>query len=534
MSMKHWCAAGTVCLAMVGGGEAGLLYYDGQESGASYGNTTYAPKGLHYTYRGGLRTMPVSGGKRVHDGTGDAGSDAFDLSPSAGSAWDLAGLYDAASGTVGGGGVEGVLYVSVLVRAHAASDGTSERKTGDLPYGRYFGFGLWRGTGTEILGMGNEWGAHAYSIFGAVTGKQDLRDASGGTSYISVDRNVRLLVARIAFHAHAADDISVWLDPDPAQGDSQADDVRRYLGTSNGDLSFNRLAYRAGNIPVINGVDFDEVRFGTDWDSVAPGVSDSVAFWYDGQSWFSTYVNTFYDREGLSYTMANGVVMPVSRGKRVTPGSGESGSDILPLNPSAGSVWDEAGLYDSVSGLIGGGEISRVLYFGALVRSVNGSIPATEAKDDTPPDGMEAFVQLTRPGLSALGALGMGNGWNQWAYSIGGVFGTADLKQTNNTTYASVNTATRLMVAKITFNHTANDTATVWLDPNPDHGDNQMWTVCRATVTGDFSFSQLAYRSGNIPDLNGWEFDEVRFATDWRGVVTNLPPLRQGIMIKVQ
>ncbi len=27
-------------------------------------------------------------------------------------------------------------------------------------------------------------------------------------------------------------------------------------------------------LPVINGVDFDEVRFGTDWDSVAPGVSD--------------------------------------------------------------------------------------------------------------------------------------------------------------------------------------------------------------------------------------------------------------------
>jgi len=26
-----------------------LLYYDGQESAGSYGNTTYAPKGLHYT-----------------------------------------------------------------------------------------------------------------------------------------------------------------------------------------------------------------------------------------------------------------------------------------------------------------------------------------------------------------------------------------------------------------------------------------------------------------------------------------------------
>ncbi|HRU71288.1 MAG TPA: hypothetical protein P5111_09415, partial [Kiritimatiellia bacterium] len=502
----------------------------------SYINTTYNSKGLHYTYRGGLRTMPVSGGKRVHDGTGDAGSDAFDLNPVAGSTWDLAGLYDAESGTIGGGGVEGVLYVSVLVRAHYTSDGTSERKTGELPYGRHFGFSLWRGTGTEILGMGNEWGAYAYSIFG-VTGKQDLRDASGGTTYINVDRDVRLMVARIAFHAHAADDIAVWLDPDPARGDDQEDDVRRYLGTAKGDLSFDRVAYRAGNIPVVNGVDFDEVRFGTDWDSVAPGVTDNVAFWYDGQSWFSTYVNTTFDRNGLSYTMANGGQMPVSGGKRVTPGTGESGADILPLNPTAGSVWDQVGLYDSVSGLIGGGEVSRVLYFSALVRSVHGASTVTEPKDNgtnSPPFGMEAFVQITRPGLGSLGALGMGNGWNQWAYSIGGVFGSTDLKQTNGTTFVSVNTATRWMVAKITFKHMVPDTATIWLDPNPDHGDNQAGTVCRATVNGDFSFNQLAFRSGNIPGLNSWEFDEVRFATDWRGTVTNLPSLQQGVILKVR
>ncbi len=45
---------------------------------------------------------------------------------------------------------------------------------------------------------------------------------------------------------------------------------------------------------------------------------------------------------------------------------------------------------------------------------------------------------------------------------------------------------------------------------------------------------QRAFTTPNIPDLNRWEFDEVRFATDWRGAVTNLPPLRQGIMIKIQ
>lgn len=146
---------------------------------------------------------------------------------------------------------------------------------------------------------------------------------------------------------------------------------------------------------------------------------------------------------------------------------------------------------------------------------------------------MEAFVQLTRAGLNNLGALGLGNGWYQYAYSIGGVFGTADLVQTNGLNYVGVNTDVHMLVAKVTFKHNAADQATVWLDPNPDHGDSQEWTVRRATVYGDFSFDQLSYRSGNIPDLNGWDFDEVRLATDWAGVVTNLPPSYVGTLIRV-
>lgn len=47
------------------------------------------------------------------------------------------------------------------------------------------------------------------------------------------------------------------------------------------------------------------------------------------------------------------------------------------------------------------------------------------------------------------------------------------------------------------------------LDPNPDNGDNQVWSIRRKTVSGDFSFDQVSYHSGNIPDLSSWAFDEA-------------------------
>lgn len=332
--LAMFCAAG--CVSAV---RAGLLYYDGQEATGAYVNTTNAPKGLHYSYAGGKRTMPVSGGKRVANGAGDDanGNDYFALNPTVGGDWDAAGLYDAASGKIGGGSVEGVLYVSVLLRAHEACSSAVENKA-TTPGGRYCGFDLYRDS-AGILGLGNHWGAWAYSCYGAGPGDQDLKDGSGANgTWIDVDRNVHLLVARIGFHAGAADDIAVWLDPVPEDGDAQGYSVRRYIAAARGDFSFNRIAYRCGNIPVLDAADFDEVRFGTTWADVAPGQPVAYALWYDGQKAGGTYVNTSHDANGLTHTMANGQPLPVAGGKRVTPGTGDAGTDTLPLSPAACST----------------------------------------------------------------------------------------------------------------------------------------------------------------------------------------------------
>jgi len=515
---------GLLSLCLSAGAE--LIYYDGNDSESSFINSTNNASGMSYFYADSEDVMQVSGGRRTVDGSGDEsgnnGNEYFELNPAIGDKWDLAGLYDSASGDIGGGAVEGVMYLSFLLRAHYPASGVSERKDGDLPYGRYFGVDLLRDD-NGLLGMGNAWGAHAYSTYGSVTGDQDMKDGTGVSgTWITVNTGIHLMVARIAFHANAADDISVWLDPDPRDGNTQSNDVRRYIATAKGDLSFNKIGYKAGNIPITNAVDFDELRFGTSWEDVTPVINRKDALWYDGQSADSLFTNTMYNSGGLHYQMANGEYLEVSGGKRITPGTGDAGTDTFTLETGTESIWQDAGLFNADSGLIGGGDISGILYFGALVRAQN------SVKTETEPT--EAYVQLTRPGLNNLGAIGMGNGLNPWAYSIAGVFGGhCDLPREDDTPrFLGYNTSVHMMVAKITYKANASDTVTVWLDPNPDHGDSQDTnTIHQATYNGDLSFNQISYRSGNLGAPSAWEFDEVRLATSWEGVT----PIHYGTLM---
>ncbi|MDA3925427.1 MAG: hypothetical protein PF904_12085 [Kiritimatiellae bacterium] len=58
--------------------------------------------------------------------------------------------------------------------------------------------------------------------------------------------------------------------------------------------------------------------------------------------------------------MANGVSLPVTGGKRTAPGVDILDPDTLSLGDGPGSVWDQKGLYDSASGLIGGGTVITI------------------------------------------------------------------------------------------------------------------------------------------------------------------------------
>ena len=245
--------------------QAGLIFYDGQDAGSSFVNTAYDPAGMTYTMANSS-VLPVTGGRRIVNGGGDIlnQNDYHSLSLAPADNWDNAGLLDAGSGSVGGGNVSGTLYASFLLRSQSPVSGTLENKA-ISPGGAYAAFQLGLGSGsgaTGKLGMGNHWDAWAYSLFG-VAGNKDLVQGSGGSTWLDYNANVHWMVARIDFTAGAADNFTVWLDPNPDDLDAQASGVRRATGT--GDLAFNQVSYRAGNQPGVNVWEFDEVRFGTSW-----------------------------------------------------------------------------------------------------------------------------------------------------------------------------------------------------------------------------------------------------------------------------
>lgn len=90
------------------------------------------------------------------------------------------GLWDAASSTVGGGSVDGDLYYAFIARPLNREGGANyipnpPGAVGGLPTpsGARGGGVISRGS-TDVLGVGDNTSAHAYSTFGALTGDADL------------------------------------------------------------------------------------------------------------------------------------------------------------------------------------------------------------------------------------------------------------------------------------------------------------------------------------------------------------------------
>ncbi|MGB0774410.1 MAG: PEP-CTERM sorting domain-containing protein, partial [Akkermansiaceae bacterium] len=234
---------------------------DGQDAtnahGNGYNNSSHDASSLTYTTVNSI-VLPTTGGKRVTSGTGDPNNDYFAIG-GASSGFDTAGLYDAVSGSVGGGAVSGSVYLGFLMRAPVAAGPSVENSYSALQLGIT--------GGSTAVGIGNHWNAWAYSIFGT-PGNQDLIQGTGGSSWLNYDTNTHWAVAKITFNANADDDFTVWLDPNPADGDSQQNGVRRFSGTAVGSMAFDEISYRAGNGGTDNAWEFDEVRFTDDWASL--------------------------------------------------------------------------------------------------------------------------------------------------------------------------------------------------------------------------------------------------------------------------
>lgn len=177
---------------------------------------------------------------------------------SSGGTFAAAGLYDSASGTIGGGNVSGTLYLSFWVRAYF--------NTGENAYG---GLHLSRGGDTTGVLIGNSLPAWAFGLFYPPTGTSvDLNNENGSGSYLDVDTNPHLVVGRINYVAGGDDTLTVWLDPNPATDETTQNSASTYMGSLTGDMSFNRFFFRGG--PSGKQFDYGQMSFGTTWNSVLP------------------------------------------------------------------------------------------------------------------------------------------------------------------------------------------------------------------------------------------------------------------------
>jgi hypothetical protein len=141
----------------------------------------------------------------------------------------------------------------------------------------------------ERLGVGNAFGAFAYSAFNTASGDLDLDSSNpeSGASYQLVrSTDVTTLVFKVAYAASGVDAVTVWLDPDPAQAEgSQATSLTTAFTA---DASFDEIRLREGiSGPAgADGWTFRDIRIATTFaeavfpdltsDSDGDGISDGV------------------------------------------------------------------------------------------------------------------------------------------------------------------------------------------------------------------------------------------------------------------
>lgn len=540
---KSFCFMAAAVIA-AGSASADLMLYDGFEVGGSgytegllpgqsYKGAGFASGGSWSADNAGdssvsrtglVHIVASSGGRFVSTGDGGVFGTVAVPDLTASGPFGVTGLVDTASSSIGGGSVSNTLYYSFLAR----------KAFSDSAVNHFAALELLRG-GAEVLGVGNNWPASAYSIFGA-TGGQDVRRPSDNT-YLIVTMDTRLFVVKITYNPGSNDDVTIWMDPNPADGDSQLNGVYQYTAKAVGDLSFDKIALRAGN--GTSSWDFDEVRFGTSWEDVTPAPETDDLLSYEPFDGYNTgdmdgqgYRGTGYAPSGTWSGAVGGMFdtttmvykRDLSIGGKVTNDGGLTDPKAY-LDTTLAGIFSRAGLLDHVGRMIGGGSVEGTLYVSFLARTHNAA----------PDAGESAFAGLEiYRGTARVQGLG-GNNWGSWAYSIYQTTGDKDLKRASDNNSLQYDATMRKFVAKITYHAGAPDDLTVWMDPVQADGDNQGGAVYMysATGVGDLSFDSYSIRAGNNTSLNKCDYDEIRFGKTFDGVFASLAPLK-GTVIMIQ
>lgn len=116
--------------------------------------------------------------------------------------------------------------------------------------------------------------------------------------------------------------------------------------------------------------------------------------------------------------------------------------------------------------------------------------------------------------------LGVGNGWDPWAYSAFNTsVGNVDLKSATpetGQTYQEVrSTDMTTIVIRVDFNSFANDNITVWLNPNLGLTEGAQSAALTTYFSADANFDAIYLREGDDgvgPVAGGWTFSNFAIA----------------------
>ena len=111
--------------------------------------------------------------------------------------------------------------------------------------------------------------------------------------------------------------------------------------------------------------------------------------------------------------------------------------------------------------------------------------------------------------------LGIGNGWDPWAYSaFNTASGNVDLKSSTPEPFVNYqhvrSTDVTTFFFKINFNSFADDNITVWFNPNQTVGESSQSAALTTTFNADANFNDLRLREGGGGD--GWTYSNIAIA----------------------
>lgn len=441
-------------------------------------------------------------------------------------------LYDSASGYVGGGTVTGDLYYAFTARSmdrQGSAPYCPTNMTSAAPYtlGTAFAGGQLVGS-TPSLNVSEGRGRWAYSFNIGTNG-------TGSANEFPIRKDpaptrVALFEVHVHYNSSAVDNatVTIWTyDNLTGQRQPVTNDVAtstQTLATASSDFSFNTFQFSSGH---------------ADTTPLTRWLFSNVVFAQNaGEA-------PYYLLTHPVNTYSQSLVQLGTGGGTNTVAACAPATNFVTISALTADPASFGALYDTASGLVGGGTVSGEVYYAFTARSLD------RTGDTCLPAGTTAYTPHS-PGSSTGGGqlvggagllLGIGQQFGNWGM---GWFTTAICKGGGDFSPRIDAATTRVSLFEVRLRFTSgNDTAYVIkydFDNLPDQRQPTLLDTPAYTralsVSGNLSFNQFQFITGHAESLTTrWAFSNVVFTRDPGTAALYLldpPPPPRGTLISLQ